>query len=168
MRISENGLDLIKYFESCHLESYPDPGSADGNPWTIGWGHTGPEVTKGLTITQAFADELFRKDLQRFEKEVLSLVTRQPTQGEFDALVSFAYNCGSDIDKDIVVEGLGDSTLLRKYNANDPTYICEFPKWTKNDGKIMKGLIRRRAGEVALCNGKTGKEAIAHALKVAP
>lgn len=168
MRISDNGLEVLKYFESCHLEAYPDPGSADGKPWTIGWGHTGPEVTKGLVITQVFADELLKKDLQKFEKEVTSLLTRTPTQGEFDALVSFAYNCGSDIDADIIAEGLGDSTLLRKFNANDPTYIGEFGKWVKNAGKVMKGLVRRRAAESYLAQGKTAKEAIAYALRIAP
>ena len=53
MRISDNGLEVLKYFESCHLEAYPDPGSADGKPWTIGWGHTGPEVTKGLVLLKS-------------------------------------------------------------------------------------------------------------------
>ena len=73
------------------------------------------------------------------------------TQGQFDALVSFAYNVGLDIDDDTAAEGLGDSTLLRKHKAGDYAGAkAEFLKWVKNDGVVMKGLTRRRAAEAAL------------------
>lgn len=175
MKTSTRGVALIKRFESCELEAYPDPASDlgrqcaqarlpmrdywrianwrlfDGSPWTIGWGHTGPEVKPGMVISQARADELLSKRLAQFERDVMSLVTAPVTQGQFDALVSFAYNCGSDIDADDVAEGLGDSTLLRKLNARD--YIgaaAEFMKWIKSGGVILGGLVKRRTAERAL------------------
>lgn len=168
MRISPHGVAVGHYFEQCRLVAYPDPGSKDGKPWTIGWGHTGPEVVKGLVWTQAQADAAFVADIARFERDVLSLVKVPVTQGQFDALVLFAYNVGSDIDADKIAEGLGDSTLLRKLNARDyDGAALEFRKWNKNDGKVMRGLIRRRAAEAALWSGKAGAEAIAIGVKAA-
>lgn len=161
MRLSRNGIAVAHYFESCKLKAYPDPGSKDGKPWTIGWGHTGPEVVKGLVWTQAQADQQFLIDVARFERDVTSLVKVPLTQGQFDALVLFAYNVGSDIDADTIAEGLGDSTLLRKLNAGDyEGAALEFRKWNKNDGKVMRGLTRRRAAEECLFRGMGGTEAI--------
>jgi lysozyme len=168
MRISAHGIAVGHYFESCKLTAYPDPGSKDGKPWTIGWGHTGPEVVKGLVWAQAQADAAFVADIARFEREVLSLVKVPLTQGQFDALVLFAYNVGSDIDADTIAEGLGDSTLLRKLNARDYAGAAlEFRKWNKNDGKVMRGLVRRRAAEECLFLGMGGAESIAKGVKAA-
>lgn len=162
MKLSPNGERVMHYFEQCRLDAYPDPGSSDGHPWTIGWGHTGPEVVRGLRWTQQQADAAFLADVARFERDVESLLKVVPTQGQFDALVSFAYNVGSDIDKDTIAEGLGDSTLLRKFNAGDFAGAKrEFPKWNKNDGRVMRGLVRRRAAEQALFDGFSGDSAIA-------
>lgn len=159
--LSKHGEDVGHYFENCKLKAYPDPGSKNGEPWTIGWGHTGPEVKPGLVWVQDQADAAFRQDVRRFEDDVKSLVKVPLTQGQFDALVLFAYNVGSDIDKDTIAEGLGDSTLLRKLNAGDyEGAALEFKKWNKNDGKVMRGLIRRRAAEEALFRGFSGQEAI--------
>lgn len=158
---SPHGISLMHYFETCKLKAYPDPGSKNGEPWTIGWGHTGPEVKPGLVWTQAQADAAFIEDLRRFERDVLSLVKVPLTQGQFDALVSFAYNVGSDIDADTLAEGLGDSTLLRKLNAGDYEGAArEFRKWNKNDGKVMRGLSRRRAAEECLFREMDGATAI--------
>lgn len=168
MRISQHGIAVGHYFEACKLVAYPDPGSKDGKPWTIGWGHTGPEVVKGLVWTQAQADAQFLIDIARFEREVSGLVKVPLTQGQFDALVLFAYNVGSDIDADKIAEGLGDSTLLRKLNAGDYAGAAlEFRKWNKNDGKVMRGLIRRRAAEECLFLGMGGAESIAKGVKAA-
>ena len=157
----QGGVTVMHHFENCKLKAYPDPGSKNGEPWTIGWGHTGPEVKPGLVWTQAQADAAFLEDLRSFERDVGSLVKVPLTQGQFDALVSFAYNVGSDIDTDTIAEGLGDSTLLRKLNAGDYEGAAqEFKKWNKNDGKVMRGLIRRRAAEEALFRGMTGQQAI--------
>lgn len=157
MRIGQRGITLIRDFESCRLVGYlPTP---DDVP-TIGWGHTGPEVYVGLVWTQELADATLEIDLRRFENYVNELVTVPLTQGQFDALVSFCYNVGQDIDADNIAEGLGDSTLLKRLNAGD--YIgasSEFAKWTKQKGKILGGLVRRRHAERKLFD--TPDEAIA-------
>lgn len=163
MKISEHGEYLIKYYESCELTTY----RCSAGVLTIGWGHTGPDVKEGMTITQQRADELFRQDIASFERDVTSLVTCDIDQCVFDALVSFAYNVGPDIDSDDIAEGLGDSTLLRKLNAGDNTYLAEFPKWNKAKKVVQKGLTRRRYAEMYLAQGNTGKESVEFGLKAA-
>ena len=140
MKISNNGLNTIKQFEGCRLTAYQDVKGV----WTIGYGHTGG-VYYGQTITQAEADTLFRQDLAKFESGVARLcygVTL--TQNQFDALVSFAYNCG--------LSALGSSTLLKKIkaNPNDKSIAAEFKKWCYSGGKIVQGLANRRTAEAQL------------------
>lgn len=148
MKTGAKGQALIKSFEDCRLRAYPDP-KTGGAPWTIGWGHTGPEVKPGLVWTQAQADAAFLSDLAAFERDVTSLVKVPLTQNQFDALVSFAYNVGSDIDADDIAEGLGDSTLLRKLNAGDYAGAAdEFLKWRKPIN--LPGILRRRKAERVL------------------
>lgn len=160
MRISANGIAVAHYFEQCRLEAYPDPGSKDGKPWTIGWGHTGPEVVKWLKWTQAQADAAFVQDLDKFERAVLKYVKVKLSQGQFDALVLLAYNIGAD--------AFGKSTLVRILNTENYGAVPpQFARWNKNDGKVMRGLIRRRAAEAALWAGKSGAEAIAIGVKAA-
>lgn len=142
MKISNNGKKLIKSFESLELIAYPDPGTG-GAPWTIGWGHTGPEVKSGLVWTPAQADAAFDSDIAQFERDVASLVKVPLNQNQFDALVSFAYNCGSS--------NFASSTLLKKLNAGDYDAAAdEFPRWDKAAGKVMNGLTRRRNAERTL------------------
>src|SRR5678815_955841 len=144
VKLSAKGKALIQAFESCRLTAYRDTGGV----WTIGWGHTGPDVREGSVITQDRADRLFAEDVAEFERDVSELVKVPVTQNQFDALVSFAYNVGSDIDDDTLAEGLGDSTLLRKLNAGDYAgAAAEFPKWCHDNGKIVGGLLRRRNAE---------------------
>jgi len=143
-RCSKAGIDLIHSFEGCKLTSYPDPGTG-GFPWTIGWGTTrinGQPVTPSMTITQAEADKLFRDDLRAFENEVYNAVGEAPTsQAQFDALVSFHYNTGA----------IKTATLTRKHKAGDYAGAeREFGKWVRAGGKVMKGLVRRRAAEAAM------------------
>lgn len=149
MKIGVRGIDLIKHFEALRLAAYPDPASG-GEPWTIGWGHTGGvKPTDRWTLGQA--DEQLRRDLMRFEIDVTSLLKRPTRQSEFDALVCFAFNVGADIDADAIAEGLGDSTLLRLHNLGDRLGTAkEFPKWDKAGGGEMRGLLRRRFTEAAL------------------
>lgn len=150
MKISNNGLNLIKTYEGLELTAYPDPGTG-GAPWTIGYGHTGPEVHAGLVWTQQQAEQALASDVAQFERDVTSLVKVQINQNQFDALVSFAYNCGSDIDADDIAEGLGDSTLLKKLNAGDYDGAAnEFPKWNRSGGKVLSGLTKRRNAERSL------------------
>lgn len=133
---------LLHEFESCRLTAYPDPGSDDGHPWTIGWGSTGPDIKRGTVWTQEQADARFEADLKRFGDSVARLVGDAPTNGfQFAALVSFHYNTGK----------LGPSTLLRKHKAGDYSGAkAEFGKWVYNDGRVMRGLQRRREAEAAL------------------
>jgi lysozyme len=154
-RVSKAAVDLMHSFESCKLTSYPDPGSDDGHPWTIGWGSTGADIVPGLTWTQAQADARFASDLAKFEDGVSMLLGATPTsQNQFDALVCIAYNIGLDIDKDTIAEGLGDSTLLRKHKAGDFEGASKaFRAWRFNDGREMRGLVRRRAAEEKLYRG---------------
>ena len=148
-------LDLVKAFEGCHLRAYPDP-KTNGAPWTIGWGHTGADVRPGENWTQAQADAQLVTDLSRFVRDVNRLIAGRPTtQGQFDALVSFAYNCGSDIDADTKAEGLGDSTLLRKHLAGDyGGAVNEFAKWISKGTAVERGLRRRRAAEALVYLGR--------------
>lgn len=150
MKIGPRGLVLIKSFEQCRLVAYLDARKAQPK-WTNGWGHTGPEVVKGLVWTQAKADAVFLADLMRFEGDVSLMARRDTKPSEFDALVSIAFNIGSDIDADDKPEGLGDSTLLKLHNAGDRLAAAkEFPKWDRAGGQELRGLLRRRFAEAAL------------------
>ena len=145
---------LVKQFEGCKLKPYLCPA---GIP-TIGWGSTrypnGVRVSmKDPAITQQKADQILLWDLQAFEKDVTFLTKSvKLSQNQFDALVDFAYNCGSDIDIDTIPEGLGDSTLLKKVlaNTNDPSIANQFNSWVHGGGKVLPGLVKRRKAEVTL------------------
>lgn len=153
MKTSQNGIAVLKYFESCSLSAYPDPATG-GAPWTIGWGHTGPEVIPGLVWTQAKADAQLLADLAERELAVSCSVTKTVTQGQFDALVDFVYNLGAG--------NFDGSTLLKLVNAGDMSgAAAQFARWNRAAGKPMRGLTRRRAAEAALFAGKTGTQAIA-------
>ena len=160
MKCSAAGVALIHSFERLRLVAYKDPGSANGLPITNGWGTTrdenGGPIPLGAKWDKPKADRLFARDLVAVEIGVNTLLNGAPTtQAQFDAMVSFAYNVGLDMDGDGKAEGLGDSTLLRKHKAGDYAgAAAEFPKWNKNDGKVMAGLSRRRAAERALYEGR--------------
>lgn len=156
MNLGPAGLALIKEFEGCELTAYRDGGGV----LTIGWGHTGRDVEEGMAITQERADELLLLDVSDAVHGVNALVKVPLSQNEFDALVSFAYNCGTDIDEDTKAEGLGDSTLLRKLNEHDYNGAAkEFQKWNKDNGKVVPGLTRRRLAEQALFERDPGASA---------
>lgn len=143
-QIGRKGLDLIKHFEGCKLTTYRD---VAGIP-TIGWGHTGPDVKMGQAITQAQADALLDKDLDRFEANVAKLA-KVATPDQYDAMVSFDYNTGS----------LNTSTLLSKHNKGDYEGAArEFRRWNKATVKgrkvVVNGLTRRRAAEEKLYRGQ--------------
>lgn len=149
-RIGPEGLALIQQFEGCakrrpdgRLDAYPDPGSG-GDPWTIGWGSTGPDIRKGTIWTQAQADERFETDVQRFASKVDALLGDDPTTpGQFSAMVSLAYNIG--------LGNFGSSTLLRQHRAGDfAGAAAQFARWDKASGKVLPGLVKRRAAEAEL------------------
>lgn len=140
---------FIKSKEQCRLKAYmPTPNDVP----TIGWGSTGRDIRMGMTWTQGQADDRFARDLAMFAAGVDHMIGDSlTTQGQFDALVSFAYNVGLDEDADHIAEGLGDSTLLRLHKLRRYAgAAAEFAKWNKQKGKVLRGLTIRRAEEAAM------------------
>jgi lysozyme len=145
MKTSEAGLELIIRFEGLRLEAYQDSAGI----WTIGCGHTGSDVHRGLLISRPRAMQLLREDVRQAEDAVNQFATRRMTQPQFDASVSFAFNNGN--------EAFRTSTLLRKFNAGDVHGAQgEFGRWVKakdkRTGKLvtLAGLVRRRAAEAKM------------------
>lgn len=121
--------------------------------WTIGYGHTGPDVFKGKVITQAQALELLRQDLAKFEQGVTLALKRTATQHQFDAMVSLAFNIGlgryADPSRGIKGKGFKGSTVLRMFNSGKRTDAAvAFILWSKAGGKFVGGLVERRAREL--------------------
>jgi len=142
MKISLEGLALIKRFEGCRLKSY----KCSANVLTIGYGHTGG-VKETDTITQDEADKLLQEDVEQFEKYVDDNVTVELGQSQFDALVAWTFNLG--------VGNLRESTMLKKLNSEDYASVpSEMKRWNKAGGKTLDGLIRRRKAESLLFESK--------------
>lgn len=138
MNVSETGIELIKKFEGCALKSYKCPAGV----WTIGYGHTSG-VKEGQTITKKQAEIFLKQDIRCFEITVNNLVNVSLNQGQFDALVSFCYNLGSN--------NLKNSTLLKLLNKKDYFAAAEqFDRWIYAGGKKLSGLVKRRAAEKKL------------------
>lgn len=156
MKTADDGKDLMHHYERCKLTAYPDPGTG-GDPWTIGWGDTGPDVRPGLTITQAEADQRFANRLaQEFEPGVLASIHGEATQKQFDALVALAYNIG--------LGNFRSSSVLRNHNArNEQAAADSFRLWNKAGGRVMKGLQRRREAERLVYLGADAGSAIVEA-----
>lgn len=148
MKISNAGLDLIKSCEGYHDE-LPDGSCrayldklAKPHVWTIGWGCT-EGVKQGMIWTREQAEEGLRREVATFEKAVDRLITVELNQNQFDALVSFTYNCGAG-----ALEG---STLRKKLNNGDYKGAAkEFKRWKYAGGKVRPGLVDRRAREATL------------------
>lgn len=135
MKLSPAGLDLIKKAEGLRLKAYLCPAKV----WTIGYGTT-RGVKPGQTITEAKAAELLREDVREFEQAVSDAVTVPITQGQFDALVSLAYNIGAGAFR--------ASTLLRLLNRGEYAKAAEqFDRWNRGGGRVLPGLVKRRAAE---------------------
>lgn len=142
-KISQAGLQLIKNFEGCRLTAYkPVPWE---KYWTIGWGHYGADVKQGQTITQAQADKMLIEDMGRYESFVNNPayvpLTAQLNQNQFDALVSFCYNCGQGSLKTLCQKG---RTLAQ--------IAAKIPEYNKAGGNVLNGLVRRRKAEQDLFN----------------
>lgn len=140
--INDAGFNLIKQFEGLKLDAYPDPATG-GDPWTIGYGHTGKEVVPGLIITPKQAEELLCKDLVSCRESIDKLVTVPINPNQCAALISFVFNLGP--------QNLKISTLLKLLNQSKFKEAAEeFPKWNKANKKVMAGLTRRRQAEKEL------------------
>jgi GH24 family phage-related lysozyme (muramidase) len=154
--IGSAGVVLIKRFEGCaqlrtdgRVQAYPDPGTGS-EPWTIGWGATGHDHVNGGRIgpqtvwTQAQCDDRLAQDLIRYAADVARALRSAPiTQPQFDALVSFHYNTGA----------IARATLTRKHIAGDYQGAArEFARWNRAGGRVLKGLVRRRAAESCIFN----------------
>ena len=129
--------ELIKKWEKLELTAYlPTPNDVP----TIGWGHT--HTTKmGMTISRRRAQELFDQDVLWVEQAIADHVKVPLNQNQYDALASWIFNVGATAFK--------KSTLLRKLNAKDYEGAAqEFPRWNKQKGKVLRGLVRRRAEEM--------------------
>lgn len=142
MKTSANGRKFIETWEGAALKAYNDGTGV----MTIGYGHTTaagpPDVYPGMIITSDEADAILSTDLSAVEANVNKLLTIQPVQNAFDALVSFDYNTG----------GLARSSLLSAVNriALDETIKADFALWDMGGGQVMQGLVKRRAAEFVL------------------
>ena len=146
MKISKEGLALIKKFEGCKLESY----KCAAGVWTIGYGST-KGIKEGMSISQEEADNLLLEDVAVFEDNVLDAVTMPLSQHQFDALVSWTFNIGG--------ANLKASTMLKKLNAGEYEEVpAQMKRWNKAGGKVLQGLIRRREAEALLFEGKDWSE----------
>lgn len=139
---SSAGLALTRGFEGLRLSAYQDSAGV----WTIGYGHTGPEVHAGQHITEPAAEVLLLADLGVAIECVRRAVKVELTQGQFDALVDFCFNAGCG-------NFLG-SSLLRLINAGEMASAArQFGLWVHAAGRIIPGLVRRRAAEARLFAG---------------
>ena len=135
MKISDNGLNLIKKFESCKLKAYKCVSTE--KYYTIGWGHYGVDVKANMVITQEQADSMLVSDIKKFEKYV-NATGLKLNQNQFDALVSFTYNCGNGNLKKLIA------------NRTLPEISEALLLYNKSGGKVLAGLTRRRKTEKML------------------
>ena len=139
-KTNSKGIELIKICEGVELTAYICPAGV----WTIGYGHT-KGVKAGMKITLQEAEDLLVRDLKIFEDGVTRYTKSvKLTSNQFSALVSFAFNLG--------LGALKGSTLLKRVlaNPNDPDIERQFKKWVYAGGRVLTGLIKRRAAESKL------------------
>ena len=161
--IPARALNAIKRSEGLKLKAYRCPADV----WTIGYGHTGlmpdgEKVQEGCTITKAEAEEILRQDIDKFTQGVKALIKVSINRNQLGALVSFSYNVG--------LGSLKNSTLLRLLNEGNYLGAAEqFQLWRKAGGRVLPGLVARRAVEAELfLSPVTGqrREAIAQKVEV--
>jgi lysozyme len=146
MKISEEGLALIKKFEGCELEAY----QCAAGIWTIAYGRI-KEVKEGHTCTQEQAEAWLDEELHEYQSYIDDMVEVDLEQCQFDALVSWVYNLGPS--------NLKSSTLLKVLNNSEYDEVPEqIKRWNKAGGKVLEGLVRRREAEALLFLGKSWNE----------
>jgi GH24 family phage-related lysozyme (muramidase) len=152
MKTSQAGIDLIKEWEGLRLKAYLCP----ANILTIGYGHTSaagePHVFENMTITAALAEAILKRDLERFEQAVERTVKVPLSQNQFDTLVSFAFNLGTD--------WLSKATFMKRLNKGDydavPRGLLSF---NRANGVVLLGLTKRRQAEADMwLNGREIEE----------
>ena len=135
LKTSESMIAVIKKFEGLRLKAYKCPAGV----YTIGYGHT-ENVNADSEISELMADQILRKDLQKFENSIKKLVKVQLSQCQFDALVSLVFNIGATNFK--------NSTLLKYLNNGEYSLAAEqFERWIYSNGKKLDGLLTRRKAE---------------------
>jgi lysozyme len=140
MQVSEKGRRLIEAFEGLRLEAYRDAIGV----WTIGYGHTAragkPVPAAGLSISASVADQILAADLHAVEKGVLVAIKRPMEQGQFDAMVSLAFNIG--------LGAFRSSSLARAFNRGQVFLAADaFRLWVRAGGDVLQGLAQRREAE---------------------
>lgn len=135
MKASQTLIDALKKFESCVLTAYQDAKGV----WTIGYGHT-TGVKKGDKVTRYQAEQFLKEDLQKFET-VANKCKNITTQGRFDAILDFIYNCGPT--------NFNNSTLKKYIEGGRKTWEIQeqFMRWVNSGGKKLGGLVTRRIWE---------------------
>jgi len=145
MNLTQAGIDLIKKYEGCRLQAYPDPATG-GDPWTIGYGCTGSDIRPGLVWTQDQANQELLKRLNILVSELNNLITDTLTDNQFNAVISLVYNIG--------IGAFEKSTLLKLINLGSYAKAnAEFVKWDKARGTENRGLLARRQAEQRLFGG---------------
>ena len=132
MKTGDAGIKLIKQFEGLRLKAYKSVSTE--KYYTIGYGHYGADVKPDMVISNAYAEVLLRLDLDKFERAVNSY-ERNWNQNQFDALVSFTFNCGVANLKRLVT------------NRTNAQIAQKIVLYNKAGGKVLKGLVRRRKAE---------------------
>jgi GH24 family phage-related lysozyme (muramidase) len=141
--IDPAALAILRGAEGCRLAAYPDPGSGD-EPWTIGWGATGAGIHAGMVWTQAQADARLAQDLGHLAMQMTQACGRAATgSNQFGAMCSLAYNIGFG-------NFLGSSVLRFHHAGAYHEAGAAFGAWDKGGGRVLPGLVRRRAAEAAL------------------
>lgn len=143
MRMTREGLALIRRFEGFRPEAYRDSAGV----WTIGYGHTAmagePDVIHGQRITRTEGERILTRDLEGFAAGVRRLVTVELNDAQFSALVSFAYNIG--------LNGFRSSSVLKAVNARAFDQVPRrLALWVKGGGRVLPGLVKRRAAEAEM------------------
>ncbi len=139
MAVPAQAVELVKKFEGCKLKAYLCPAKV----WTCGYGATGADVGRGTVWEQADADQRLADDLRKFAIAVDHMVRVRVTEGQRAALISLAFNVGS--------VALKESTLLKLLNAGDYHGAGDqFARWNKGGGRVLTGLVSRRAAEQEL------------------
>jgi lysozyme len=148
MKLNQKGLDLIKQFEGCRLVSYPDPATG-GKPWTIGYGHTGSDITMGISWTQEQADLQLLNDATSAGNQIKKCLSLDLNDNQFSALISLVFNIG--------IGNFKSSTLLKALNAGGfKEAASQFLVWDKAAGRVMAGLTKRRKAEKLLFETPVG------------